>query len=110
MILAQKYKKYIYAILLCLISVPIMANNDISSSVNYNYGQFAWACSLCMGLAALGGTIAQAITAQSALSGTARNPEAYGKIFVTMILALALIESLVIFSLLISFTLVGKIP
>jgi len=110
MILAQKYKKYIYAILLCLISVPIMANNDVASSVNYNYGQFAFACSFTISVAAFGGTIAQSITAREALSGTARNPEAYGKIFVTMILALALIESLVIFSLLIAFTLANKIP
>jgi F-type H+-transporting ATPase subunit c len=90
--------------------MPIMANSDVSSSINYNYGTFALACSLSISLAALGGTIGQAVTAQSALSGIARNPEVYGKIFVTMILALALIESLVIFSLLISFTLVGKIP
>jgi F-type H+-transporting ATPase subunit c len=110
MILAQKYKKYIYAILLCLISVPIMANNDVALSVNSNYGHFAFACSFTITLVALGGTIAQATTAREALSGIARNPEAYGNIFVTMILALALIESLVIFSLLIAFALVNKIP
>ena len=39
----------------------------------------------------------------------ARNPGASGKMFVPMILGLALIESLVIYSLVISFTLVGKL-
>ena len=40
---------------------------------------------------------------------TARNPAASGKIFTPMIVGLALIESLVIYSLIISFSLLGKI-
>jgi F-type H+-transporting ATPase subunit c len=39
----------------------------------------------------------------------ARNPQASGKILVPMILGLALIESLVIYGLIIAFILVGKI-
>ena len=45
----------------------------------------------------------------AALEGIARNPQAYNKIFTPMILGLALIESLVIYGLLIAFLLYGKI-
>ncbi|PIW00774.1 MAG: ATP synthase F0 subunit C, partial [Deltaproteobacteria bacterium CG17_big_fil_post_rev_8_21_14_2_50_51_6] len=45
-----------------------------------------------------------------ALQGTARNPEAGGKIMTTMIIGLALIESLCIYALVICFILVFKIP
>ena len=61
------------------------------------------------GLAALGGGLGQGRAAASALDGIARNPQASGKIFVPMIVALALIESLVIYGLLIAFNLAGKI-
>jgi F-type H+-transporting ATPase subunit c len=60
-------------------------------------------------LAAFGGALGQGRTASTALDGIARNPGASGKIFVPMILGLALIESLVIYSLIISFQLVGKL-
>jgi F-type H+-transporting ATPase subunit c len=64
---------------------------------------------LAIGLAALGGAIGQGRAAGSALEGIARNPQASGKIFVPMIVGLALIESLVIYGLLIAFQLYGKI-
>jgi F-type H+-transporting ATPase subunit c len=64
---------------------------------------------LAIGLSALGGGIGQGHAAGSALEGIARNPQASGKIFVPMIVALALIESLVIYGLLIAFQLFGKI-
>jgi F-type H+-transporting ATPase subunit c len=43
------------------------------------------------------------------LQGIARNPEAQPKIFIAMIVGLALIESLVIYVLVVSFILVGKL-
>lgn len=64
---------------------------------------------LAIGLSALGGAIGQGRAAGSALEGIARNPQASGKIFVPMIVGLALIESLVIYGLLIAFQLYGKI-
>jgi F0F1-type ATP synthase membrane subunit c/vacuolar-type H+-ATPase subunit K len=57
----------------------------------------------------LGGGLGQGRAAASALDGIARNPQASGKIFVPMIVALALIESLVIYGLLIAFNLAGKL-
>jgi len=67
------------------------------------------AAALAIGLSALGGAIVQGRAAGSALEGIARNPQASGKIFVPMIVGLALIESLVIYGLLIAFQLFGKI-
>ncbi len=71
-------------------------------------GLFAIGAALAIGIAALGGALAQGKAVASALDGIARNPSAQPKIFTSMILGLALIESLVIFSLLIAFNLAGK--
>ena len=57
---------------------------------------------LGLGLAALGGAIGQGKTAAAALEGIARNPSAYDKVFTPMIIGLALIESLVLYALLIA--------
>lgn len=59
---------------------------------------------LCLGLAALGGALGQGKTASSALEGIARNPSASDKVFVPMIIGLALIESLVLYAFVIAFT------
>jgi len=67
------------------------------------------AMGLAIGLAAFGGSIGQARAAGAALEGIARNPGASNKIFVPMILALAFIESLVLYALVIAFTLNGKL-
>ncbi|MDP8254575.1 MAG: ATP synthase F0 subunit C [Candidatus Alcyoniella australis] len=69
----------------------------------------ALAAGLGIAIAVLGGTMGQGRTMASAIEGIARNPGASGKIFTPMILGLALIESLVIYSLIISFILVGKL-
>lgn len=72
-------------------------------------GWIALAAGLGIGIAAFGGALGQGRTASSALEGIARNPSAVGKLFTPMILGLALIESLVIYSLIISILLLGKI-
>lgn len=64
---------------------------------------------LGIGIAAFGGALGQGRAAASALEGIARNPEASGKVMTPMIIALALIESLVIYALVIAFMLMGKI-
>ena len=64
---------------------------------------------LAIGLSALGGGIGQGRAAGMAVEGISRNPQASGKIFTPMILGLALIESLVIYGLVIAFLLYGKI-
>lgn len=90
-----------------LSSVPAFAAQD--SANNPNAGWLGIAAALAIGLAAFGGALGQGRAAAAALDGIARNPQASGKIFVPMIVALALIESLVIYGLLIAFNLAGKI-
>ena len=67
------------------------------------------AAGLGMALAAFGGALGQGKAAAAALEGIARNPGASDKLFTPMILGLALIESLVIYSLVISFMILGKV-
>ena len=64
---------------------------------------------LAIGIAAAGGGVGQGKAAAAALEGIARNPEAASKVMTPMIIALALIESLVIYALVIAFLLQGKI-
>ena len=54
--------------------------------------------------------IAQSLGLKAAVEGIARNPESSGKVTVTMIIGLALIESLCIYTLVIAFMLLGKAP
>jgi len=64
---------------------------------------------LAIGLAAFGGSLGQGKTAAAALEGIARNPSAQGKVFVPMIIGLALMEALCLYALVIAFFLQGKI-
>ena len=91
-------------------SVPAGANaTDVANIQKVTMtGQAGWvalAAGLGLGLAALGGALGQGRAAAAALDGIARNPGAADKIRGPMILALALIESLVIYSLVISIVL-----
>ena len=63
----------------------------------------ALSAAICISLAAGIGALGQARAASAALEGIARNPGARGEVFVPLILSLALIESLVIYALLIAF-------
>lgn len=63
---------------------------------------------IAMGLAVLGGGLGQGRAASSALEGIARNPSAQSKIQTPMLIALALIESLVLFGLLVAYLLQSK--
>ncbi|NQW62056.1 MAG: ATP synthase F0 subunit C [Deltaproteobacteria bacterium] len=64
---------------------------------------------LAIGIAAVGGALGQGRAAAAALEGIARNPSASDKLFTPMILGLALIESLVIYALVIAFMILGKV-
>ncbi len=70
----------------------------------------ALAAGFAVPVAVLSGAIGQAMVGGSAMSAIARQPEAAGKIQLAMIIALALIESLVIYALLVFFLLSGKLP
>jgi F-type H+-transporting ATPase subunit c len=82
---------------------------DVAAIKASQGGWIAIAAGIGLGLAAFGGALGQGRTASTALDGIARNPGAADKLFTPMILGLALIESLVIYSLLIAFLLQNKI-
>ena len=70
-------------------------------------GWAAIAAGLAIGLAAFGGSLGQGKAAAAGLEAMGRNPNA--SLMAPFIVGLALIESLVIYGLLIAFQLVGKI-
>ncbi len=63
------------------------------------YGMAVLGSGLAIGLAALGTGIGQGIGLRGATEGVARNPGASGKITTTLIIGLAMIESLAIYAL-----------
>lgn len=78
---------------------PQTAEAAAASAIGYKY----IAAGIGFAIAVFGGAIGQSRVAAAACEGAARNPGASGKIQVMMILGLALIESLVLFALLVVF-------
>lgn len=74
------------------------------------FAALAIAVGLGLPIAAVGAALGQGRAASSAVEGIARQPEAVGSIRGTLIISLAFIESLVIYSLLMFFMLQGKLP
>src|SRR5687767_13269888 len=74
-------------------------NAVVHAASNYtDKAMFAMAAAGAITFAAIGGAYAQGKAASVALEGIARNPAASDKLFTPMIIALALIESLVIYA------------
>jgi F-type H+-transporting ATPase subunit c len=68
------------------------------------------AAGLAVGLAAIGPGIGQGSAAGSAVEGIARQPEAEGKIRATLLLSLAIMESLTIYGLVVALILLFANP
>ncbi len=83
-------------------TMALAAGADTSGSERAMYGL---AMALAIGLAAMGGGLGQGRAIAAALEGICRNPNSAGKVLVPMLLGLAFIESLVIFAMIISFSL-----
>ena len=100
-------KKNFYMMLMALValalSAPVAFAEEAAGAVAAGgtspKGMIAIGCGLAMGLAALGTGIGQGIAAGGAVEGISRNPGASGKIMTTMIIGLAMIESLAIYAL-----------
>ena len=74
-----------------------------------NSAIIAMAAAIAIALSTLGPSIGQGITAKAAMESIARQPEAAKDIRSTLIIALALMEALTIYGLLIAFMLISKI-
>lgn len=89
--------------------VPLaaFAQNEAGSNKFDVQSYAALGAGFAIGLAVLGGALAQGRAAAAALEGISRNPGASARIQTPMILGLALIESLVLIAFVIAFWLKG---
>lgn len=98
------------ALMVLGLSTVAMASESGMAASGVNIALICLAAALSVGVAALGCGIGMGSGIGGACSGIARNPEASGKITVTMIIGLALIESLTIYGLVISLILLFANP
>ena len=93
---------------LCVASAAF-AEEATAAAKNFDGTGVAYAAALAIAVAAFGGAIGQSMGIKSALDSIGRNPSAASKITTPMIIGLAMIESLVIYALVIALMLVLKI-
>jgi F-type H+-transporting ATPase subunit c len=105
----RKAMKRINLLLLAVVgllmsAVPALAQGEAAAAAaNSAVGVKAIAAGIGFAIAVFGGALGQSRIGAAACEGAARNPGAAGKIQTMMILGLALIESLVLFALVIVF-------
>ncbi|MBI5419913.1 MAG: ATP synthase F0 subunit C [Deltaproteobacteria bacterium] len=109
------FRRLTFSLLLALLvvaaaSVAFAEEGAAAAAGGSNVKTFiALAAGFGIAIASFGGALGQARAIAAGLEGIARNPSAQPKIFIPMIVGLALIESLVIYTLVIAFILVGKL-
>ncbi len=110
MSLKRKLSLYV-AVITSIVLVPAIAFAAEAGGYNDSYTKafVGIGAGLAIGLGALGGTMGQGRATAAALEGIARQPSAAPRIQTAMILGLAMIESLVLFALLIAYLMQGKI-
>ena len=84
-------------------AMTVFAQAPAAAAVDNNSGLKAIAAGVGFAIAVVGGALGQSRIGAAACEGAARNPGAAAKIQTMMILGLALIESLVLFALLVVF-------
>lgn len=98
-------KKTLIVTLIFLILFSFMSPLSFAQEAAKSEGAISYftmavlACGLAIGIAAFGTGIAQGIGIGKAVEGIARNPGASGKITMTLVIGLAMIESLAIYAL-----------
>lgn len=93
--------KYLTSLFLFFLPLASFAA-EVTESSSGDAGMKALAAALAISLGALGGALGQGKVAASAMEGIARNPQAGKSMFVPFMVALAMIESLVLFCLVIA--------
>jgi len=93
-----------------LAAVALAADPGAMKEAAKLFSAIVTAAGFGIGIAAFGTGIAQGIAVKGAVEGTARNPEASDKITVTMLIGLAMIESLCIYALVVSLILIYNYP
>lgn len=95
----KKFSVLVLTLSLVLVAASAFAADAAPAAA----GGAATAALFAIAIAAFGGSIGMGLSISKAVEGIARNPEASGKIMTTMIIGLALIESLAIYTLVIIF-------
>jgi F-type H+-transporting ATPase subunit c len=91
---------------ICLIASVAFAADDAAGIKSMT----VLAAGLAIGLGAIGSGIGMGTAIGGACEGTSRNPEAGGRILTTMIIGLAMIESLTIYALVVALLLLFANP
>lgn len=109
-------QKYLVSLLLVALVLALSAATAHAQGATATVGEsslmkfgLAIAAGWGLGIAAAFGALGQGRATAAALDGIARNPSASGRIFVPMIIGLALIESLVLYMFAMAFLLMNKI-
>ena len=101
------------ALLIALNTVALLSIASVafaSEAAPEVLGNIMWGAAIGMAIAAAGCGIGQGLGLKAACEGTARNPEAAGKIQVMLILGLAFVESLAIYALVVNLLLLFANP
>ena len=106
----KKVGLFTVLLVLGLSCVAYAADGDAKSSAVQFFLYSAIAAGLAIAIAAHGCGIGQGMAVRGAVEGIARNPEASGKVTVTMLIGLAMIESLSIYALVIALILIYANP
>ncbi len=101
----RKLNLLFFAVVGVLITaIPVFAQAEVAANPpDSGVGLKAIAAGVGFAIAVFGGALGQSRIGAAACEGAARNPGAAGRIQTMMILGLALIESLVLFALLVVF-------
>lgn len=94
------------AVLAVLLSADLaLAEAAAEATANAGSSLGAFGAAIGIGIAAFGGALGQSKVIASTVESISRNPGAAGQMFLPWLLALVLIESLVIYALLVAFRL-----
>jgi F-type H+-transporting ATPase subunit c len=97
--------------LLCAASTVAYAAGDELGLAGLKYFTVSvFTAGFALAIAAFGGALGQGWGIKNAVEGIARNPESSGKVTVTLLIGLAMIESLVIYALVIALILIYAHP
>lgn len=91
-------------------SLALAAEPAAGTGLGSFFSYAVMAAGFGIGIAAFGTGIGQGIAVQKSVEGIARNPEASGKITVTMLIGLAMIESLCIYALVVALIILYAYP
>jgi F-type H+-transporting ATPase subunit c len=95
---------------LAMAAEPAGAAGGAAASLGQFFSYAVMAAGFGIGIAAFGTGIGQGLAIQKSVEGIARNPEASGKITVTMLIGLAMIESLCIYALVVALIILYAYP